>query len=322
MRSWWTFGIGAALVAGLWLSVPTGSSLDADLVTYRAVLEHMDAGADYYAAMNAGLTETAGGPVAHVWNYRLPTMFWVWHAVGLSWPLTLAIVLLVGVLVGMVALPGVGLMVVIWMAAVLHPVVAEQWAFVEVWTLPLMVGAVLAIRRDRWALAALLALGAASIREFAVLMLVGGLVAAWLYRKALWPWLAALAAVVAFYAWHYTQAQPYLVAQGAEPPTVGTGSIWAMVTMAGPYTFGVGLVIAAAAVWTQRRTPAWWLAAPVLVAIPLAGLFTSRFHWGLMVLPLAVALLGPALLVPAAEHVGGDVLDGERAPDVQAHSAV
>ena len=40
-----------------------------------------------------------------------------------------------------------------------------------------------------------------------------------------------------------------------------------------------------------RFRPEWWAAIPILVLIPLAGVWTSRTYWGLLVLPVAAALL-------------------------------
>lgn len=321
---WIGFVVGVLVVCAVWLRMPAGSE-DWDLVTYQHTLAHMNAGQGYYAAMQAGLVETAGGAVSHVWNFRLPTAFVLWRYVGLSWPLVLGVVVLTGVLVGLASMPIAGFVCVVWLCMVLHPMGAEQWAFVEVWALPFMVGAMLAVDWERWGVAALLALGAACVREQAALMLIGGLLGAIVCRKAWWPWTAAILAAVGFYAWHTAQVQPFLVPDGHQPPTTGDGGAWAMVTMAGPYTFGLGLTFVCYILWKQRLRPAWFLAAPVLVAVPLSGLVTSRFHWGLLVLPLALALtpkLPSAPLVAPAEDVGGDVLDRERTPHVQAHRPV
>lgn len=288
-RSWWLFAGGAVLVCVIWLRLPPASSQDWDLVTYRATVERMQAGEDYYQAMTEGLIVTDVGPVSYPMNYRLPTVFWLWRWCCFSWPATLALVVLIGALVGLASLPAVGLLTMLWLAALLHPVGAEQWAFVETWAVPFCIGSVLALRRGAWGWAALLALCAALVREQAVLLLLGGLLGAWHYRKMLWPWLAGLIAWASYLMWHIGQARPYLVEQGRQPPILD-GHPGAVLEMAGPATFGLGFLLVVAVLWHTRWTPEWWLVAPLLALIPLAGLLTSRFHWGILVLPVALAV--------------------------------
>jgi len=292
LRSWWVFAIGAVLIGAVWLTVPGGGSPDVDMAVYHRTVEQMRTGADYYTAMSDAMREAGIGPASKVTSFRLPTIFVVWRWCCFSWAWALIVVLVTGVLVGIAAFPLVGLAVMLWLAAVLHPVSVEQWAFVEAWALPTLVGALVAIRADRWTVAAILALGAAVIREQAALVLVGGLAAAVVSRKPKAPWLLALGAFAGFLAWHAMQVQPFLVDAGVDIPLLGGGGVGSILAMAGPSSSVLGLAVVCWAIWRARFRPEWWAAIPILVLIPLAGTLTSRTYWGLLVLPLAAALLG------------------------------
>jgi hypothetical protein len=124
----------------------------------------------------------------------------------------------------------------------------------------------------------------------------------------MWPWLVSLAAWSAFLAWHVTQVRPYLVAVGKEQPMFGGGGFNAVAAMAGPYTFGVGLAIVVYTLWKTRWTPAWWMAGPLLILIPLAGVVLDRNYWGFMVLPTALALIGDMLGERTSPVLDDDVI--------------
>ncbi len=286
------FIVGAALASIVLLSLPPATNKDIDLVTYSEVITDMRAGMAYYPAMTDGLSRTVG-PASTIRAYRLPTMFWVWRLPGLfSWTATLAAMLITGLLVGLATNPIVGLVIFLWLAAVGHPVGAEQWAFVEFWALPLTIASILAIKRERYAAACGLALSAALVRELCVLLIVGGAVAALRYHRRVSPWVAAGIAWIAFFAWHVRQLTPFLSSTGSEPPLLRSGGLEAVASMAGPYTFGIGRAVSVVAVWRTRGMPEWWLTIGLIALIPMAGVLTARFHWGILVFPSAVALLG------------------------------
>jgi hypothetical protein len=165
-------------------------------------------------------------------------------------------------------------------------------AFVEFWALPFVIAAVVAIRYKRFGLACAMTFSAAAIRELCVALLLGGIFAALRYRRAAWPWVVAIVAWLALFAWHVRELTPYLSASGSEPPLLRNGGLASVASMAGPYTFGFGLVVVVLAAWRTRGLPEWWLSIGLIVLIPAAGVFTSRFHWGILVFPTAVALLG------------------------------
>jgi hypothetical protein len=290
-RSWWLFAAGVVLLGVLSLRAPSGGGF-LDLKIYRETTDRMKTGEGYYPAMTEAMTAFDAGPAGSVRAYRLPTIFWLWRYCCLTWPATFLLVVAIGVLVGVASLPIIGLLTVLWLTAGLHGSGLDAWAFVELWTVPFCIGSVIAIRRGAWGWAAILALCAALVREQAVLVLLGGLVAAWYYGRSLWPWLASLTTWSAFLAWHICQVQPYLVSVGREQPMVGGGGAGAVAAMAGPYTYGLGLAIVVYALWKTRWTASWWLVAPLLILVPLSGLVVARNYWGFLVLPTALALLG------------------------------
>jgi hypothetical protein len=266
--------------------------------------------------MTEAMTTFDAGPASSIRAYRLPTIFWLWRYCCRSWPAVFLIIVVTGVLVGLASVPLIGLITVLWLAAGLHGTGLEAWPFVELWVVPLCVGAVFAIRRDSWGWAVVLALCAALIREQAVLVLLGRSVAAWRYRRTVWPWLASVAAWSAFLAWHISQVRPYLVPVGREQPLLGGGGLDSVAAMAGPYTYGVGLAVVVYALWRTRWTPGWWMVSPMLILIPLAGLVLDRNYWGFLVLPTALALLGQLFADVEPDGIPGDIdEDIVRVPD-------
>src|SRR5436305_1973619 len=173
------FAVGCIAATAVWIGVVGPSSQrDVDLETYQDTVLLMRSGQGYYEAMTEGLRATVG-PASTVRAYRLPTVFWVWRTPGMfSWPATFAMLVATSLLVAFASDPLVGIVCLLWLATVAHPVGAEQWAFVEFWALPWVIGAMLAIRAGRYGLACVLAFGVATIRELCVLLLIGGAIAA------------------------------------------------------------------------------------------------------------------------------------------------
>ncbi len=311
LRSWWLFAAGALLIIVLSLQAAPAGGEFLDMKIYRNATERMKAGESYYPAMTEAMTAFDAGPVSSVRAYRLPSIFWLWRYCCQSWPATLFLIVVIGILVGAASVPVIGLATVVWLAAGLHGTGLEAWPFVEIWAVPFCIAVILAIRRDAWVWAAIWALCGALIREQAVVLLLGGVFGAWHYRRALWPWLACATAWAAFVAWHISQVRPYLVPVGKEQPMLTGGGFSAVVAMAGPYTYGVGLAIVTYALWKTRWSPAWWVVAPLLILIPLAGLATARNYWGFLVLPTALALAGPVFGRAEQRAVGGRTIEDD-----------
>jgi hypothetical protein len=92
------------------------------------------------------------------------------------------------------------------------------------------------------------------------------------------------------YASHAVMATPFVADQGYEAPLWWTGGPVEAATMAGfglPMPLVVGPVLVLVALWRSRRD---LMLAPLLL-LPLAGLLGARPYWGLMVVPVALALL-------------------------------
>jgi hypothetical protein len=109
------------------------------------------------------------------------------------------------------------------------------------------------------------------------------------------------------------------VSDGHEQPLIGHGGPNAIAMMAGPFTYGIGIAIVAWTLWRHRFRPAWWLTVGVVGGIPIAGVLVYRAYWGLLVLPLALAVIdvqesalshgpqqGGGLAAPGGERRAGD----------------
>jgi hypothetical protein len=281
--------VAIVVIAIFWLSPRTVSWVNGDLIAYKRTVELMREGQGYYPAMTQALEETSGPP-STVTAYRTPTIFWLWRWTGLSWPLVFLVIVSCGVLVGILSWPLAGLAVAFWLVVTAFPPGSEQWGYQEPWAvLPLLLGLV-AVRKDRWALAAIAVLVAGLIRETTALALVGGLVGAVWFKKPWWPWVACLTAWVAFIGWHAHSARPFLT-DGYRPPA-GQVGVGAVMEMAGVWLGPLGIVIVLASLWRARFSPDWFICAPILVLIPLAGVVIFRPYWSWLSLPVAVALLG------------------------------
>jgi hypothetical protein len=294
------YWLGAAAIVVLWLWVlqrPT--DVGPDLEVYSRAVSEMREGHGYYQAMYDALS-AVNGPPSEARSYRFPTVFYLWQFTGLTWPVVLAVIILIGWEVSMISHPVVGVICAAYLATIARPPsVPAVYGWVEIWALPLVLAAILAIRRDRWTLAALCVLAAALVRETVAPVLVSGAVAAWLAYRPLRPWLIASAAWVAFLAWHLGQVP--LSPTGTEMSLVGTGGLWSALNMAGPAIAPVGAIATVVALWRARFTPEWWLSLPLLVGIPLTGFIVSRDYWGILVFPIALALAGPQPHGPAPD---------------------
>jgi hypothetical protein len=292
MRAWWVvFALIVGLAGTMWLRLPPGQVKDGDLTIYQDTVSRMRAGTDYYEAMTDALTERGVGPASMPTAYRLPTAFVLWQRCCYSPVGVLAVVVVSSTLVGIASSPILGGITLVWLLYLLHPPGVEQWGFVEVWALPLAIGSIVAVKRGHWRSAAALALGAACVRELCAIMLIGGVIAAWRARQSLWPWLAAGVVWVAFVLWHISRTSRFIVDAGRQQRLLGTGSPRAMLEMAGPLTYGIAFAAVAWIVWRYRRTSAWWLSIGVIAGVPLIGLVVYRAYWGILVLPLALAVI-------------------------------
>jgi hypothetical protein len=285
---WALFAIGTIAILFVWLGPATRHIrwVNGDLLTYRQTIDLMRHGVGYYDAVATALHDHS-----EVRFFRTPIMFWFWERTGLfSWPATLAVIVAVAALVGTLSWPLAGLGIELWLVGVNHPLGVEQWGYNDVWALPFVLLAMLGVRRERWWLAALSALAAAMIRETAVLVLVGGAIGAFAFKRPLVPWIAACFAWAVFILWHLSQVFPRLEPSPTGPASAG--SALHMLDMFGVWLVPLSAVIVGYALWRTRFTIEWFLVAPILICIPLAGLWLYRPYWSYLVLPPAVGLLG------------------------------
>lgn len=313
-REWVVFALGVVLLAAYWLSPLARNRFEnADLAIYQAALSDMRQGDPYYSSMSAALDSTItvdGGPFvpSSVRSFRLPTLFWLWAAAPwlYSWPAVLTVCIVTGILVGLLWQPLGGLGLVFWELLLIYPTsqmhlpgfsYPPSWGYVEIWVAPMILAGMLAMRRANLYAALALVLVAALSRELAFPCLLTGAIAARRAGGQIAPWLAAAVGCLAFYLWHAEQAIPFLVHPGNESPLLGSGGLTGLLMNAdagaGVRVLGIlGCVPIAWAAWTRRWSSEWWLAAPLVIGLPIVGLFASRAYWSLLVVPPALALFG------------------------------
>jgi hypothetical protein len=271
---------------------------DLDHTAHAAAIEQMRAGAPYHDAMHEAMVVRDGGPSGAVRSFRLPTVFQLW--VGLPDHYGSYVVLLAVVGAALVWLlprgPLIVLPIVLYLIVMAYPRLEAGWVgfwlTVELWAvLPALVAVGAWWRRGDHA-AAFAALLAASMREHLVLLLFGGLLAAWRQGRVRWPWMVAIGCFAALYTWHTAQALPFIADVGWEAPLFGYGTPGNVARMAGhglPAGPVTGLLLMGTALWRSRSDP---LPVPLLL-LPLSGLIVGRLYWGAMIVPVALlALVG------------------------------
>jgi hypothetical protein len=276
-----------------------------DEIIYRRTTQQMRHGVGYYRAMDHALRGT-NGPAGSTRAFRTPTVFLLWrwlpgqHAVWLVFVALVALsaLLILDLSTSVLAAP----LVALYLLRLARPYVGgawfDQYLVVELWVVPAVVGMVMAWRRDHHWLAAGLALLATAIRELAVLLLIGGLVASWVRRPARrawpWPWLVALAAAAVGWLVHAHLVHPYLVAHGTEVRLLGSGhpprTIVRMMAVGLPAKLVVGPLLWALAGWRLRRQPDLAALLSPYLLIPLLGIVIGRDYWGFLVAPIALWL--------------------------------
>jgi hypothetical protein len=175
-----------------------------------------------------------------------------------------------------------------------------QWLSVELWAVLLALATIGFWWRRMELPAAAAAVGAALLREHLVLLVVGGALQAWREKRPMWPWIGGLEVFAVAYLAHMAMAMPFVADEGYEAPLWWTGGLTEVATMAGfglPMALVLGPMLIVAAVWRSRSE---FLPVPLLL-LPLAGLVGARPYWGLMVVPVAIAVI-----VDGAAHTALD----------------
>ena len=299
-----------SLVAGL----RTGwSELDVDEAVFVETLHEMRSGRSYYDAMADALATKEGARPDAVRAVRPPTTFLLLRPFPSSWWRWVATIVIAA---GLVLLWRLGRPVGPW-GGVVAVVAGGLWLVgaapllflhAELWGLPWLLGALVALRRRRlWAAAALL-VAAVAFRELYVVFLVAALVAV---RPRL-PWVAASAAVGALAVTHAVLAARVLddtgrqVSLGNEAHSFG---LLLRILSPGDSTVGgvVGAALLAAAAWglLQRwpTDPTARVVAPAVLVLAIGAFVATRTYWALTFAPVAAAYVAAAP-VPSARPNG------------------
>jgi hypothetical protein len=247
--------------------------------------------------MEITLENVGEGPASTLRAYRLPTLFWTWRVTGsFSWTGVVIVLVVSAAIVGVLVRPLAGAAVGAWLLLMTHElgagVVVDRWGWVEYWTLPFVLGALLAVRWRRWTVAMCLVLVAALCRELVAPMLLTGAIGAWVAGQLVWPWLIGAMTWVVFFTWHALQVLPRLAERGFEKPLIDPGGLNGVLSQSGAFAGAAGLLLIGYVIWTRRWTAAWFVALPLVAGIPMVGFVTDRNYWSILVLPVAVALVG------------------------------
>lgn len=277
---------------------------------YARTVELMRDGVSYYPAQDQALHEVFGGGEA-VWAFRLPYIYWVWQLLPTEAAIWVAFVilamvsglLLLALVRGVLIAP---LVVVYLLATALHlgqDGWVAQFAFHELWAVPLVIGTLVAWDRDRPKVAAGLALAAFLVREVTAGLLLGGLVLALRSGRDRLVWAAATTAAAAAFALHAVMAAPFVVPAGAglHAPLLGTAELprtFGLMTGFGlPLSVLLGPLLLAMALWHlwSRGAPGW-LAAAHLGLLGASALVINRPYWGVVIVPLTLVFAADAAL--------------------------
>ena len=274
-----------------------------DHALFTMTVDEMRDGAGYYEATEdafaivygperAELTETVRG-------FRPPTLFLIWRLLPNDRAIWLAYVLvatLAGVLsAGLARFPPLGILVSIYLLGLGMLNTGGGWmaqfTTTELWAVPVMLGAILAVRRERWWLAASLGLLAVMVRETAAPLLVVGAALALVGRLPKRPWLTSLATAAGLYGLHAILASEFIdpgVATALPSRAEIPGSLLRIVGMGLPAGLVVGLILWVLAIIRVFRREQHPLLTSAYLWLPLIGLVLERHYWGIMVVPFTL----------------------------------
>ena len=272
-----------------------------DQAINRQTIQHMRAGSGYYAAMARSLSDNRES-ASSVRAFREPTLFLFWRALPSQtwvWWAFCAMVAAVGlILLRATSAPLVVPLVVLYLLRVGRPihdgVLFDQYLITELWVALPVAALVLARSRRREGWAALAGFVATVTRETAVVLLIGGLIAAVAGRRRIRPWLTALVALLPAAVAHAALASRHLVAHGSQARLLGTGGVGRVVSMGavGLPDHAVALALWVLALLRLARDRDLALQMSGLVALPLLGLMVGRDYWGFLVVPFIVLWAG------------------------------
>ena len=248
-----------------WLRADAATSEMIDHRLFAETVEEMKSGMSYYGAMETALAHVYGPDrvdvTESVFGFKPPTLFLLWRVLPSAaiWPVFVIVAAVAGVLASHLArIPLTGVLVTVYLLSLGHlssnGVSSAQFFATELWVVPVMLGAILAVKRENWWLAAALALAAFAFRETtAPLLLIGVVVAA--FGPVPWrPWVSAVSVAAAFYWMHARFASVFIDPTIDAPlPTGGEipASAFRIMGMGLPAGVFVGPVL-----WRLRRSEA------------------------------------------------------------------
>ena len=92
-------------------------------------------------------------------------------------------------------------------------------------TLPLVLGALLAIRKERWILGLCLILSLPSVASWWPPLLVNSAIGASVAGERVWPWLVGACTWAEFFMWYAAEVLPRLADRGFERPLIDPSGI-------------------------------------------------------------------------------------------------
>ena len=283
-----------------------------DHIAYEASIGFVRDGRSLYQASMDGLLEI-GASVDQARAVRQPWLLGFWSLIPDGWlqPAYFVLVVLGSTLVTIVLVrtKPVALLVWAWTATAGIFYGVDAWLLFELWAIPFILGSALAWVSGRDWVAAACCVVVCAIRETAVLLPLGYLVAALVLGRSWRPWVAGLATSAVLLAGHWVLVADHLDPDGGSAPLMGTGSFGAITWMTSflvlPDLVGLLLwVVGMVLLWRSALRPT-----VLLVCIPLLGLVVNRPYWGFLAMPLCVASLG-GLPPYASLTTPGDVHDG------------
>jgi hypothetical protein len=286
----------------LWLAPVKADAEMIDHGLFRITVQSMRDGSDYYSAYDEALDivygPTRAGVTETIRGFRLPTTFFAWHLLPNDqyvWWLFVGISGLAGIAASkFLTRPVLGVLVVVYLLSIGMLIEGGRWTAqfmtTELWAVPPLFGAVLMARRERWWLAAGLALLATLIRELAAPFLLVGTGLALLGRVPRAPWFTAFGIAALAYAGHVALVIPHIDPNVVQNPIIDDVALpWTIIEMMGfalPAGVVIGPVLWGFAVWhviSQR-----WILDASLLALPLVGVIIDRPYWGILVVPFAI----------------------------------
>lgn len=305
-RAWWQFNaveilVIATVVAGsiayaCWIAPPDLHHLDH--LAFVDTLQRMRHGQGFYAAFRDGL-QSVGIVAGRADAFRFPLFFEIVRWIP---PSMLHVAFYAFVVVGtslvvlrlssepLAAVTVAGYLLLAGQQPIRGGSIAD-WMIVELWTVPLLAGALLAHRRRRWWLAAVLVGVAVLFRETNALLLLGGLLYAQRRDVPRKPWIVVASVCALAFAVHLHVATGYVRPHGTDAPLLGSGSFPSSVLHMLQYRDGLPALFALAlwgvAWWRATRLGIVELVGPLL-AIPLFGVVVERPYWGFLVMPFVI----------------------------------